>query len=553
MQARPPRHVANRDTIGLSDEGERGSIGAMPKVLIADRMSEAAAQALAERGIEVDVRPGLAPDALAEAMGCYDGLAVRSGTRVTAGLLARAARLKVVGRAGTGVDNIDTDAATARGVVVMNTPHGNAVAAAEHAVALMCAMARRIPQADRSLRAGAWERGRFMGIELRGKTLGLIGCGNIGAIVAGLALGLRMRVLAFDPYLAPERAGALGVSLVPLDDLLRESDVISLHVPLTEGTRGLIDAAALARTRAGVRLVNCARGGLVVEADLEAAIRSGHVAGAALDVFAEEPARDNPLLALDEVVATPHLGASTVEAQESVARQIARQIADFLLDGVVANAVNAPSVAPEEMARLGPYLALAGQLGAFAGQLAESRIRGVTVEYEGQAHELDSRPLTAAALAGLLAPQLDSVNMVNAAVVARARGIEVREVRRATTEDYRTLLRVRVLAEERERAVAGTLIGEGGPRIVEIEGIEVEAALAPEMLYLTNEDKPGTIAGVASILGAAGINIATFNLGRRAPGGDALGLIGVDSPVPDDVLARLRAAASIIAVKRLRF
>ena len=533
--------------------GGGAASGAMPKVLIADRMSDAAARALVERGIEVDVRPGLTPDALAEVVGRYDGLAVRSRTRVTAELLVRAGHLRVVGRAGTGVDNIDTDAATERGVVVMNTPHGNSVAAAEHAIALICAMARRIPQADRSLRAGAWERGRFMGIELRGKTLGVVGCGNIGAIVASLALGLRMRVLAFDPYLAPERAGTLGVSLVSLDDLLCESDIISLHIPLTDDTRGLIDAAALARTKVGVRIVNCARGGLVVEADLEAAIRSGRVAGAALDVFEEEPARDNPLLALDEVVVTPHLGASTVEAQESVARQIARQIGDFLLDGVVTNAVNAPSVAPEEMARLGPYLALAGQLGAFAGQIAESRIHGVTVEYEGQAHALDSRPLTAAALSGLLAPQLDSVNMVNAAVVAQERGIEVREVRKATTEDYQTLLRVRVFSEERERAVAGTLIGEGGPRIVEIEGIEVEAALAPEMLYLTNEDKPGTLAGVASILGEAGINIATFSLGRREPGGDALGLIGVDSPVPDAVLARLRAAASIIAVRRLRF
>ncbi len=525
----------------------------MPRVLIADKMSEVAARALTERGIDVDVRPGLAPEALAEIIDAYDGLVIRSVTKVTAELLARATRLEVVGRAGTGVDNVDTNAATERGIVVMNTPYGNAVTTAEHAIALMCSMARQIPQADRSTRTGKWEKGRFIGVELRDKTLGLIGCGNIGAIVATLAQGLGMRVVVYDPYLAPDRAGSLGVSLVPLDDLLRESDVISLHVPLTDETRHIIDAGALVKTKAGVRIVNCARGGLIVEADLKAAIESGHVAGAALDVFEEEPARDNPLFALEEVVATPHLGASTVEAQENVALQIAQQMAEFLLTGVVVNAVNAPSVAPEEMAKLGPYLTLAEQLGSFAGQLTESRIHGVTTEYEGQAATLDSRLLTSAALQGLLSPQLDSINMVNAAFIARERGIAVREAKHATTEDYQTLMRVTVLSEEHERGVAGTLIGGGRPRIVEIKGIKIEAELGANMVYLTNEDKPGLIGVVASILGEAGINIATFNLGRNEPGGDALGLIGVDSPVPDEVLARLRAKAAVIKVRRLSF
>ena len=523
------------------------------KVLIADQMSDVAAQEFAERGIEADVRPGLAPEALAGIIDGYEGLVIRSSTRVTADLLEGASRLKVVGRAGTGVDNVDINAATARGIVVMNTPHGNSVTAAEHTIAMMCAMARRIPQADRSTRTGGWEKGRFMGVELRDKTLGVVGCGAIGAIVATLAQGLRMRVITYDPYLAPDRAASLGVTLVTLDELLRESDMITLHVPLTDETRGIIDADALARTRAGVRFVNCARGGLIVEADLKSAIESGQVAGAALDVFEEEPARDNPLFALDDVIATPHLGASTVEAQESVALQISQQMSEFLLTGMVMNAVNAPSVAPEEMAKLGPYLTLAEQIGSFAGQIAEGRIRGVTVAYEGHASALDSRLLTAATLQGLLAPRLDNINMVNAPFVARERGIEVREIRSAMTADYQTLMRVDVISDDRTQGVAGTLIGGSGRRIVEIEGIEIEAELGPHVLYMTNEDKPGLIGAVATILGEAGINIATFNLGRREPGGDAVGLIGVDSPVGEEVLARLRAHTAVIKLKRLSF
>ena len=525
----------------------------MPRVLIADEVSEVAVQAFAGRGIEVGTRPGLAPEALADIIGEYEGLVVRSATKVTADLLAQATRLKVVGRAGTGVDNVDMDAATKRGIVVMNTPHGNSVTAAEHTISMMCALARRIPQADRSTRKGGWERGRFMGVELRDKTLGVVGCGTIGAIVASLAQGLRMRVIAFDPYLAPDRAAALGVTLVTIDELLRDADVITLHVPLIDETRGIIDADALAKTKPGVRIVNCARGGLVVEADLRSAIERGHVAGAALDVFEEEPARDNPLFAFDEVIATPHLGASTVEAQENVALQIAQQMAEYLLTGTVVNAVNTPSVTPEEMSKLGPYLTLAEQTGSFAGQIAEGRIHGVTVAYEGQASALDSRLLTAAALQGLLAPRLDNINIVNAPFIARERGITVREVKTATTADYQTLMRVEVSSQEHAQAVAGTLIGRGGRRIVEIEGIEIEAELGPHMLYFTNEDKPGLIGAVASILGEAGVNIATFSLGRREPGGAAVGLIGVDSVVPDEVLAKLRARAAVLDLKRLSF
>ena len=526
----------------------------MPRVLIADEVSEVAVQAFAERGIEVSVQPGLAPEALAEIIGDYEGLVVRSATRVTPDLLAQASRLKVVGRAGTGVDNVDINTATKRGIVVMNTPHGNSVTAAEHTIAMMCALARRIPQADRSTRKGSWERGRFMGVELRDKTLGVVGCGTIGAIVATLAQGLKMRVVAFDPYLSPDRAASLGVTLATMDELLGEADVITLHVPLTDETRGIIDADALAKTRPGVRIVNCARGGLVVESALINAIESGHVAGAALDVFEEEPAQeDNPLFARDEVIATPHLGASTVEAQENVAVQIAQQMAEYLLTGTVLNAVNTPSVAPEDLAKLGPYLTLAQQIGSFAGQIAADRIHGITVAYEGQASALDSRLLTAAALQGLLAPRLDDINIVNAPFIARERGITVREVRSEMTADYRTLMRVEVLSQEHAQTVAGTLIGRGGQRIVEIEGIEIEAELGPHMLYFTNEDRPGLIGAVATILGEAGINIATFNLGRKEPGGDAIGLIGVDSVVPDEVEAQLRSRAAVIDLKRLSF
>ena len=526
----------------------------MPRVLIADEVSEVAVQAFAERGIEVSVQPGLAPEALAEIIGDYEGLVVRSATKVTPDLLAQASRLKVVGRAGTGVDNVDINTATKRGIVVMNTPHGNSVTAAEHTIAMMCALARRIPQADRSTRKGSWERGRFMGVELRDKTLGVVGCGTIGAIVATLAQGLKMRVVAFDPYLSPDRAASLGVTLATMDELLGEADVITLHVPLTDETRGIIDADALAKTRPGVRIVNCARGGLVVESALINAIESGHVAGAALDVFEEEPAQeDNPLFARDEVIATPHLGASTIEAQENVAVQIAQQMAEYLLTGTVLNAVNTPSVAPEDLAKLGPYLTLAQQIGSFAGQIAADRIHGITVAYEGQASALDSRLLTAAALQGLLAPRLDDINIVNAPFIARERGITVREVRSEMTADYRTLMRVEVLSQEHAQTVAGTLIGRGGQRIVEIEGIEIEAELGPHMLYFTNEDRPGLIGAVATILGEAGINIATFNLGRKEPGGDAIGLIGVDSVVPDEVEAQLRSRAAVIDLKRLSF
>ena len=525
----------------------------MARVLISDAMSEMALETFQAWGVDADYEPELSPEELRARIDGYDGLAVRSATRVTAEFLAAGKSLKVVGRAGIGVDNIDVAAATQRGVVVMNTPGGNAITTAEHALALLLSLARKIPAANSSTQSGKWEKSRFMGTELTGKTLGVVGCGNIGAIVADRALGLRMHVIAYDPYLSPERAADLGVEKVDFDALLRRSDAITLHVPLTDQTRGMIDARALAKMRAGALLVNCARGGLVVEADLKAALDSGHLAGAALDVLSEEPARQNPLFGSEKLVATPHLGASTSEAQAKVAVQIAQQMSEFLLTGAVNNAVNMPSLSAEEVKKLKPYMTLAEELGSFAGQLTRTGLKRITVEYEGLVAELNTRPLTQAALAGLLAPILDSVNMVNAPVIARERNIDVAEVKHQRDCDYQTLIRLTVTSETQTRDVAGTLFGGDKPRIVEIKGIAVEAEVAPHMLYITNEDKPGLIGALGTTLGDAGLNIATFHLGRARPGGEALALIELDQAIPPDVLAKVRNLPHIRQATPLKF
>jgi len=524
----------------------------MPKVLISDKLSPQAVEIFTRRGIEADYEPGMSPETLLQRIGDYDGLAVRSATKVTDQVLERAERLKVVGRAGIGVDNIDLGAATAAGVVVMNTPFGNAITTAEHTVAMMMAMARQIPQADRSTRAGKWEKSRFMGVEVTGKTLGLIGCGNIGSIVADRAHGLKLRVLVYDPYLSHERAEDLNIEKVELDELLARADFISLHTPLTDHTRGLIDAAALAKTKPGVRILNCARGGLVVESALKEAIESGHVAGAAFGVFEGEPARDNPLFDLEQMIVTPHLGASTTEAQEKVALQVAEQMADYLVDGAITNALNMPSVTADEAPRLRPYMTLARELGSFAGQVTESGIRTVTIEYAGHAATLNTRPLTAIVLEALLSPLLETVNMVNAPMVARERDIDVRELRHERSSDYQTLIRVTVATERRTRDVAGTLFADK-PRIVQIEGMTIEASIGAHILFVTNKDQPGFIGRLGSALGAADINIATFHLGRSAPGAEAIALVETDEPVPPAVLKDVQALPDVVSVKALSF
>ena len=525
----------------------------MPKVLIADALSERALEAFLARGLEADAAVGLAPEELIKKIGAYDGLAVRSAAKVSEAVIAAGGALKVIGRAGIGVDNIDVEAATQRGIVVMNTPGGNAVTTAEHTIAMLFALARQIPAADRSTQAGKWEKSRFMGVELTGKTLGVIGCGNIGSIVAERALALRMKVVAYDPYLSADRAQDLGVGKVPLDDLLARSDFITLHVPMTEQTRGMIDKTALKKTKSGVRLINCARGGLIVEEDLKAAVESGQVAGAALDVFVHEPARDNPLFGMEQVIATPHLGAATTEAQEKVALQIAEQMSDYLLTGAIVNALNMPSLSAKEAQRLGPYMKLVEQLGSFAGQLTQTGLRDITIEYEGQVAGLNCRPLTQAALAALLKPILDSVNMVNAPVLARERNIAVTETKHERECDYQTLIRLTVTAERGPRSVSGTLFGGTMPRLVEIKSIAIEAELGPHMLYITNEDKPGLIGALGKTLGDAKINIATFHLGRAERGADAIALLEVDEAIPPKVLEAVRALPHINQATPLSF
>jgi len=524
----------------------------MAKVLISDELSPAAVEIFRSRGVEVDIKTGLKPEELLEIIGQYDGLAIRSATKVTAKVLAAATRLKVVGRAGIGVDNVDIPAATARGVCVMNTPFGNSITTAEHAIALMMALAREIPQADRSTQAGKWEKNRFMGVELFGKTLGLIGCGNIGSIVADRAQGLKMRVVGFDPFLTAERAQALGIEKVELADLLARADFITLHTPLTEQTRNILDAAALAKCKAGVRIINCARGGLVDEAALKAALDTGHVAGAAFDVFVVEPAKENALFNHPRFIATPHLGASTSEAQENVALQVAEQISDYLLTGAVTNALNMPSVSAEDAPKLRPYMKLAAQLGSFVGQLAEANLTKVQIEYEGHVSRLNTRPLTAIVLQGLLARQLDSVNMVNAPVVAKERNIDVSEVKHDREGDYQTLIRVTIHADK-VRHLSGTLFANKQPRVVEIKGIDIDAELGPNMLYVTNDDKPGFIGRLGTLLGDAGINIATFHLGRAAQGGEAICLVEVDGPIPADVAARVKSIPGVRQATPLQF
>ena len=523
------------------------------RVLISDKMDPKAAAILRERGIDVDEKPGLAPDELKAIIGDYDGLAIRSATKVTKALLESADRLKVVGRAGIGVDNVDIPAATARGVVVMNTPFGNSITTAEHAIALMFALARQLPEADASTQAGKWEKNRFMGVELTGKTLGLIGCGNIGSIVASRALGLKMKVAAFDPFLTPERAVELGVDKVELDELLRRADFITLHTPLTEQTRNILSRENLAKTKAGVRIINCARGGLIDEEALKDVLDSGHVGGAALDVFVTEPATASPLFGTPGFISTPHLGASTSEAQVNVAIQVAEQMSDFLLLGGVTNAVNMPSLSAEEAPRLKPYMALAEKLGKLVGQVLGESIRSVSVEVEGAAAELNQKPITGAVLAGLMGSYSDSVNMVNAPFLAKERGLDVREVRHEREGDYHTLVAVTVGTAAGELRVAGTLFGNKAPRLVDIFGVSVEAELTGSMLYIVNSDEPGFIGKLGTALGEAEINIATFNLGRRAAGGEAVALVAVDGDVSSIVVRQLCDLTGVREVVPLSF
>ncbi|MEO0635124.1 MAG: phosphoglycerate dehydrogenase [Pseudomonadota bacterium] len=527
-----------------------------PRVLVSDKLSPTAVQIFKDRGVDVDFQPDLGKDKakLKEVIGQYDGIAIRSATKLTADVLSAAGNLKVIGRAGIGVDNVDIPAASSNGVIVMNTPFGNSITTAEHAIALMFAVARQIPPADSSTQAGKWEKSKFMGVEITGKTLGLIGAGNIGSIVAARALGLKMKVVAYDPFLSHERAVDLGIEKVELDQLLARADFITLHVPMTDMTKGIISAEAIAKMKKGVRIVNCARGGLVDEAALAEAIKSGHVAGAAFDVFEIEPATDSPLFGLPNVVCTPHLGASTSEAQENVALQVAEQISDYLLDGAVSNALNMPSITAEEAPRLVPFVKLAELLGAFTGQVTEGAIKEVEILFDGSVSEMNTRALMSAAQAGIMRPLVgDSVNMVSAPMKMKDKGIKVSEVKRDKTGIYDGYIKITVRTEAQERSVAGTVFADGKPRFIQIKGINLDAEIGEHMLYTTNKDAPGIIGLLGKHFGDAGVNIANFHLGRNAPGGDAIALLYLDAPIPASLWAVVKGEDAIIQAKPLKF
>ena len=526
---------------------------AKPRVLISDKMDPNAARIFEERGCDVDVITGESPEELTARIGDYDGLAIRSSTKATKAIIDAATNLKVIGRAGIGVDNVDIPYASSKGIVVMNTPFGNSITTAEHAIALMFALARQLPEANTRTQAGEWPKNGFMGVEVTGKTLGLIGAGNIGSIVASRALGLKMKVVAFDPFLTPERAIEMGVEKADLDTLLGKADFITLHTPLTPETKGILSAANIAKTKKGVRIINCARGGLIDEAALKAALDSGHVAGAALDVFETEPAKELPLFGTPNFICTPHLGASTTEAQVNVALQVAEQMADYLVNGGVTNALNMPSLSAEEAPKLKPYMALAENLGKLVGQLAHDNLTRIGIEVEGAAAKLNIKPITGAVLAGVMSRYSQSVNMVNAPFLAKERGLEVREIRNEREGDYQTLVRVKVGTESGDRSVAGTLFGKSQPRLVEIFGIAIEADLEGDMLYIVNEDAPGFIGNIGSLMGENGINIGTFHLGRREAGGEAVLLLSVDTAVPAEVLAKAEKLPGVKMVKALSF
>ncbi|MBI6630716.1 phosphoglycerate dehydrogenase [Pontibaca salina] len=526
-----------------------------PKVIISDKLSEAAVQIFRDHGIDVDFQPDLGKDKekLAQVIGDYDGLAIRSATKVTEKILRNATRLKVIGRAGIGTDNIDKEAASKRGVIVMNTPFGNMNTTAEHAIALMFAVARQIPEASASTHAGKWEKSRFMGVELTGKTLGVIGAGNIGGIVCDRALGLKMKVIAYDPFLAKDKANRIGVEKVELDALLERSDFITLHVPLTDQTRNILSAENLARTKRGVRIINCARGGLVDEEALAELLKSGHIAGAGFDVFAEEPAVENPLFGLPNVVCTPHLGAATSEAQENVALQVAEQMSDYLLTGAVTNALNMPSLTAEEAEVIRPWVKLAGHLGAFIGQMTDEPIKAINILYDGTVSEMNEGALNCAAIAGIMKRVNPEVNLVSAPFFAKERGIRISTTTQDKSGAFDGYIKLRVVTDKRERSIAGTVFSDGKPRFIQIKGINIDAEIGEHMLYTTNEDTPGIIGTLGNTMGKNGVNIANFTLGRADRGGEAIALLYVDEPVPEPVLQKLEATGMFRQVKPLQF
>ncbi len=522
------------------------------KVLVSDNISPKGVAILQKAGLEVDVKTGMKPEELKACIGEYHGLVIRSATKVTAEIIDAAVNLKVIGRAGSGLDNVDKAAASKKGIVVMNTPGGNTITTAEHSIAMLFSVARLIPQATASMKAGKWEKKKFMGVELFNKTLGILGLGNIGSQVAKKAHGLEMNVIAYDPFLSEEKARTLGIRKVSLDELFALSDFITIHTPLTPETKGIVNAETMARMKDGVRIINCARGGIINEHDLYEALKSGKVAGAALDVLEKEPPVDNPLLTLDSVICTPHLGASTEEAQENVALAVAEQIVDYLINGTIRNAVNFPSIPADQVPRLQPYISLAEKLGSFSAQIFEGGITEITVEYGGEAAEINSAPVTIAAIKGLLSPiLLETINFVNAPFIARERGIEVKETKTKDSGDYQSIICLRIKSGDRESRVVGTLFSRKDPRIIMIDDFKVEIVPDGELLLMSNNDKPGVIGNIGTLLGANGINIARMHFGRETAGGKAISVVSIDSAPTPEIMQKIKALPNILSVRRI--
>jgi D-3-phosphoglycerate dehydrogenase len=523
------------------------------KVLVSDPLSKKGLEILDKaKEIEYDLKPGLSLEELKKIISEYDAIIIRSETKLKAEIIEAADRLKVIGRAGIGLDNVDLRAATKKGIVVMNTPQENAIAAAEHTIAMMLSISRKIPQATATMRAGKWEKRKFVGVELYGKTLGLIGIGVIGTIVADRARGLKMKAIGYDPYLSKEVAEKKGVELVSMDELLNKSDFISVHTPLTDETRNLIDKNSFRKMRSGVILVNCARGGIVNEKDLYEAIKEGKVAGAALDVFEKEPAIGNPLLELEEVICTPHLGASTGEAQENVSIAIAQQIVDYFILGEARNAVNMPAVSPDILPFLRPYLRLGEKLGSFLAQICNYAIEEVLIEYHGEVVEFGTKPITISVMKGLLTPFLgETVNFVNAQVMAKERGMRITESTRAKAEDFASLIAITTRSKMEENYIAGALFGRKELRIVRLNDFLIEAIPEGHILLVNNDDRPGVIGNIGTALGSRNINIATMQFGRDQMGGNAISLLHLDVPLPPGMLGEILRLPNIISVRRI--
>ena len=524
------------------------------KVLVSDPLSKKGLEILGKaKNLKYDIKPGLSSEELKKIITEYDGIIVRSETKLKAEIIEAADRLKVIGRAGIGLDNVDLSAATKKGIVVMNTPQENAIAAAEHTIAMMLSISRKIPQATSSMKAGKWEKKKFMGVELYNKTFGIIGIGVIGTIVADRARALKMRVIAYDPYISKEVAEKKGVDLVSLDELLNRSDFISVHSPLTEETRNLIDKNAFRKMKDGVILINCARGGIVNEKDLYDAIKERKVAGAALDVFEEEPAIGNPLFELEEVISTPHLGASTAEAQENVAIAIAQQIVDYLILGEARNAVNLPMVSPDILPFMRPYLKLGEKLGSFLGQISNYAIEEVVIEYHGEVVEYGIKPITTSVLKGLLTPFVgETVNFVNALIMAKERGIRITESTSAEAEDFASLVAITVRSKMEQNYIAGTLFGRKELRIVKLNAFFIEAIPEGYILLVNNYDRPGVIGNIGATLGNKHINIATMQFGRDRMGGNAISLLHLDVPLPTGMLGEILRLPNIISVRQIQ-